>query len=140
MKKLLDYVLSCVYLLYFSLVLLVFHVFQVGAFHLFGKDAHKKTVDATVCYGGRGGAAQTGPGCACRAGGHSGHGALQPQRPVSATVIFINVVDGTARHRTGRSNARGHRSTGPGSHRERVAEASVNGLTSLLISDGSRIW
>ena len=45
MKKLLDYVLSCVYLLYFGLVLLVFHVFQVGAFHLFGKEAHKKTVD-----------------------------------------------------------------------------------------------
>ena len=54
MKKLLDYVLSCVYLLYFGLVLLVFHVIQVGAFHLFGKDAHKKTVDvmnAFLAYG-----------------------------------------------------------------------------------------
>ncbi len=54
MKKLLDYVLSSVYLLYFGLVLLVFHVFQVGAFHLFGKDAHKKTVDvmnAFIAYG-----------------------------------------------------------------------------------------
>ncbi|GAB3641499.1 lysophospholipid acyltransferase family protein [Spirosoma arcticum] len=54
MKKLLNYVLSGVYLLYFSLVLLVFHVFQVGAFHLFGKDAHKKTVDvmnAFIAYG-----------------------------------------------------------------------------------------
>ena len=54
MKKLLDYVLSCVYLLYFGLVLLVFHVLQVGAFHLFGKDIHKKTVDvmnAFIAYG-----------------------------------------------------------------------------------------
>ena len=54
MKKLLDYVLSSVYLLYFGLVLLVFHVLQVGAFHLFGKDAHKKTVDVMngfIAYG-----------------------------------------------------------------------------------------
>lgn len=54
MEKLLDYVLSSVYLLYFGLVLLVFHVLQVGAFHLFGKDAHKKTVDvmnAFIAYG-----------------------------------------------------------------------------------------
>ena len=45
MKKLLDYVLSSVYLLYFGLVLLVFHVAQVVAFNGFGKLAHKKTVD-----------------------------------------------------------------------------------------------
>ena len=54
MKKLLDYVLSSVYLLYFGLVLLVFHVLQVGAFHLFGKEAHKKTVDVMngfIAYG-----------------------------------------------------------------------------------------
>lgn len=54
MKELLDYVLSIVYLLYFGLVLLVFHGLQVGAFHLFGKDAHKKTVDvmnAFIAYG-----------------------------------------------------------------------------------------
>lgn len=54
MKKLLDYILSSVYLLYFGLVLLVFHSLQVGAFQLFGKDAHKKTVDvmnAFIAYG-----------------------------------------------------------------------------------------
>ncbi|MBC3786157.1 lysophospholipid acyltransferase family protein [Spirosoma utsteinense] len=54
MKKLLDYVLSSIYLLYFGLVLLVFHALQVGAFHLFGKDAHKKTVDVMngfIAYG-----------------------------------------------------------------------------------------
>jgi len=54
MKKLLDYVLSSVYLLYFGLVLLVFHVLQVGAFHLFGKSAHKTVVDwlnASIAFG-----------------------------------------------------------------------------------------
>lgn len=54
MKRLLDYVLSSVYLLYFGLVLLIFHVFQATAFNLFGKDAHKKTVDvmnAFIAYG-----------------------------------------------------------------------------------------
>lgn len=54
MKRLLDYVLSCVYLLYFGLVLLFFHVLQATAFNLFGKDAHKKTVDvmnAFIAYG-----------------------------------------------------------------------------------------
>ncbi|GAB4021912.1 lysophospholipid acyltransferase family protein [Spirosoma koreense] len=54
MKKLLDYLLSCVYLLYFGIVLCLFHVAQVVAFHAFGKDAHKKTVDwmnASIAYG-----------------------------------------------------------------------------------------
>lgn len=54
MKKLLDYILSVIYLIYFGLVLLVFHVLQVGAFHLFGQEAHKKTVDvmnAFIAYG-----------------------------------------------------------------------------------------
>lgn len=54
MKKVLDYVLSCVYLLYFGLVLLIFHVLQVSAFHLFGKNAHKTVVDwmnACIAYG-----------------------------------------------------------------------------------------
>ena len=54
MKKLLDYALSTVYLLYFGIVLLIFHVLQVGAFHLFGKNAHKKTVDVMngfIAYG-----------------------------------------------------------------------------------------
>lgn len=46
MKKILDYTLSCVYLFYFGLVLLVFHVIQVVAFEVFGKNVHKKSVDA----------------------------------------------------------------------------------------------
>lgn len=54
MRKILDYILSSLYLLYFSFVLLVFHVAQVIAFHGFGKVAHKKTVDvmnACIAYG-----------------------------------------------------------------------------------------
>ena len=54
MKKLLDYVLSCVYLVYFGVVLCVFHMAQVVAWHGFGKQAHKKSVDwmnAFICYG-----------------------------------------------------------------------------------------
>jgi 1-acyl-sn-glycerol-3-phosphate acyltransferase len=54
MKKVLDYILSSLYLLYFGLVLVVFHVLQVLAFNLFGRPAHKKTVDwmnAAISYG-----------------------------------------------------------------------------------------
>lgn len=54
MKKLLDYILSSVYLLYFGLVLCIFHVAQAVAFNLFGRPAHKKTVDwmnASIAYG-----------------------------------------------------------------------------------------
>ena len=54
MKKVLDYVLSCVYLLYFGLVLLIFHVLQVLAFHAFGRPAHKRMVDwmnGSIAYG-----------------------------------------------------------------------------------------
>lgn len=54
MKKLLDYLLSCIYLIYFGLVLCVFHVMQATAFNLFGRPAHKKTVDwmnASIAYG-----------------------------------------------------------------------------------------
>lgn len=54
MKTLFDYVLSVVYLLYFGLVLAVFHVLQVVAFHAFGKPAHKIVVDwmnACIVYG-----------------------------------------------------------------------------------------
>lgn len=45
MKKILDYILSVIYLLYFGLLLVVFHVVQVIAFNVFGKKAHKKSVD-----------------------------------------------------------------------------------------------
>ena len=41
MKKILDYVLSTLYLIHFGLTLLVFHVIQVIAFNVFGKKAHK---------------------------------------------------------------------------------------------------
>lgn len=54
MKKLLDYVLSCIYLVYFGLVLCFFHLLQVIAWHGFGRPAHKKTVDwmnACIAYG-----------------------------------------------------------------------------------------
>ena len=54
MKKLLDYVLSSVYLLYFGLVLCVFHVAQAVAWHAFGRPAHKRVVDwlnASIAYG-----------------------------------------------------------------------------------------
>ncbi|MPR35673.1 lysophospholipid acyltransferase family protein [Salmonirosea aquatica] len=44
MKKIIDYILSGVYLLYFGLVLLIFHAIQVIAYNVFGKEAHKKTV------------------------------------------------------------------------------------------------
>ncbi|GGM85216.1 1-acyl-sn-glycerol-3-phosphate acyltransferase [Dyadobacter beijingensis] len=45
MRKILDYVLSTLYLIHFGLTLLVFHVIQVIAFHIFGKKAHKVSVD-----------------------------------------------------------------------------------------------
>ncbi|MCE7070209.1 MULTISPECIES: 1-acyl-sn-glycerol-3-phosphate acyltransferase [unclassified Dyadobacter] len=45
MKKILDYVLSAIYLTHFGLTLLVFHVLQVIAFHVFGKKVHKAVVD-----------------------------------------------------------------------------------------------
>ncbi len=54
MKKVVDYVLSCVYLLYFCIVLLVFHVLQVVAFNGMGKPAQKRVVDwmnAAIAYG-----------------------------------------------------------------------------------------
>ncbi|WAC12795.1 lysophospholipid acyltransferase family protein [Dyadobacter pollutisoli] len=45
MKKILDYVLSSIYLIHFGLTLLVFHILQVVAFNVFGKKAHKVVVD-----------------------------------------------------------------------------------------------
>jgi len=45
MKKVLDYVLSCIHLLYFAILLLVFHVIQVIAFNIFGAKAHQKSVN-----------------------------------------------------------------------------------------------
>lgn len=54
MKKIVDYLLSCVYLLFFGLTLVIFHVLQVIAFNGFGKQAHKVVVDwmnAFISYG-----------------------------------------------------------------------------------------
>ena len=46
MKKVVDYLLSVIFLLYFGLLLVVFHVLQVLAFTIFGRKAHKWVVDA----------------------------------------------------------------------------------------------
>jgi 1-acyl-sn-glycerol-3-phosphate acyltransferase len=45
MKKIIDYLLSIVYLLHFGITLLVFHAAQVIAYNIFGKRAHELTVD-----------------------------------------------------------------------------------------------
>ncbi|MCF0070947.1 1-acyl-sn-glycerol-3-phosphate acyltransferase [Dyadobacter sp. CY261] len=45
MRKILDYVLSSLYLIHFGLTLLIFHVIQVVAYNVFGKKAHKVAVD-----------------------------------------------------------------------------------------------
>lgn len=45
MKKILDYLLSSIYLTYFGLALLIFHAVQVVALNVFGKEAHKKSVN-----------------------------------------------------------------------------------------------
>ncbi len=45
MRKPFDYLLSGIYLLYFGLLLVVFHVIQFIAFHVFGRVGHKKSVD-----------------------------------------------------------------------------------------------
>lgn len=54
MKKIIDYILSIIYLLYFGICLGIFHVAQVIAFNVFGRVAHQKTVNALnacLCYG-----------------------------------------------------------------------------------------
>jgi 1-acyl-sn-glycerol-3-phosphate acyltransferase len=45
-KKILDYILSSVYLVYFGLLLVVFHVIQVIALTVFGEKAQQKAVFA----------------------------------------------------------------------------------------------
>ena len=45
MKRVLDYILSVVYLLYFGLVLLIFHGLQVFTFDFFGRPVQKIVVD-----------------------------------------------------------------------------------------------
>jgi 1-acyl-sn-glycerol-3-phosphate acyltransferase len=46
MKRVIDYILSAVYVFFFSLFLLIFHPIQLLAFHLFGPKFHQKTVHA----------------------------------------------------------------------------------------------
>jgi len=45
MKKVLDYLLSTIYAIHFGVTLVVFHVIQVIAYHVFGQKAHKVSVD-----------------------------------------------------------------------------------------------
>jgi 1-acyl-sn-glycerol-3-phosphate acyltransferase len=43
-KKTLDYIISGIYLIYFGLLLVIFHVLQVIAFNVFGRNAQQKVV------------------------------------------------------------------------------------------------
>lgn len=45
MKKIIAYLLSVIFYLFFGLTLLIFHVLQWISFNLFGYQAHKKSVD-----------------------------------------------------------------------------------------------
>jgi len=45
MKNIIDYLLTIIYLIHFGLSLLFFHVIQSIAFNVFGKKAHKISVD-----------------------------------------------------------------------------------------------
>ena len=45
MKRILDYLLSTIYLIHFGLSLLLFHVIQIIAYNVFGKKVHKVSVD-----------------------------------------------------------------------------------------------
>lgn len=44
MKKILDYVLSTLYLVYFFLILIIFHPLQIIFFELFGQRIHQKLI------------------------------------------------------------------------------------------------
>lgn len=45
MKKIFDYILGSLYLLYFGLILVIFHGIQYIAYTFFGQKAHQKTVE-----------------------------------------------------------------------------------------------
>ena len=45
MKKILDYILGSIYLLYFGIILVIFHGIQFIAYEAFGQKAHQKTVE-----------------------------------------------------------------------------------------------
>lgn len=44
-RKILDYILSSIYLLYFGIILCIFHVIQWTCFNLFGQKAHQASVN-----------------------------------------------------------------------------------------------
>jgi 1-acyl-sn-glycerol-3-phosphate acyltransferase len=44
-KKILDYILGSVYILYFGIILVIFHGIQFIAYEFFGQKAHQKTVE-----------------------------------------------------------------------------------------------
>lgn len=44
-KKILDFILGSIYILYFGLLLVVFHPIQFIAYEIFGQKAHQKTVE-----------------------------------------------------------------------------------------------
>jgi len=45
LKRVLDYILGSIYLLYFGCLMLIFHGVQVVAYHVFGPRAHQKSVE-----------------------------------------------------------------------------------------------
>ena len=45
MKKIIDYILGGIYMLYFGILLVIFHPIQWVCFHVFGYQAHKISVD-----------------------------------------------------------------------------------------------
>ncbi len=49
LKTILDYFLSTIYLIYFGLVLCIFHVIQIVAYRFFGQNAHQQTVHWLNC-------------------------------------------------------------------------------------------
>jgi 1-acyl-sn-glycerol-3-phosphate acyltransferase len=44
-KKILDYLLGSIYILYFGILLVIFHPIQFIAYEIFGQKAHQKTVE-----------------------------------------------------------------------------------------------
>ena len=54
MKIALDYILSAIYMLYFGLILAIFHILQLLAYNLIGYKAHQNVVkylNFFICYG-----------------------------------------------------------------------------------------
>lgn len=45
MKRVLDYILSVIYVVWFGLILVIFHGIQAFAYNIFGQKAHQKTVE-----------------------------------------------------------------------------------------------